>query len=117
MLSPVDASDSPPCDAQPELLDLAVAMDRFRECTTLDIDRPHETWAGLRSFVSDELPVIGFAEGHAGFFWYAAFGGFGVQTSPACANLGAELLNGNSSPISVDIEVTSVSPRRFSVSQ
>lgn len=117
MLSPVDASDSPPCDAQPELLDLALALDRFRECTTLRVDRPHETWAGLRSFVSDELPVIGFAEEHSGFFWHAAFGGFGVQTSPACGKLGAELLNGNSSPSSVDISVASISPRRFSANQ
>lgn len=113
MLSPADATESPPCDAQPEMLDLAVAMDRLHECTLLKVDRPHETWAGLRSFVSDELPVIGFAKDHSGFFWHAAFGGFGVQTSPACGKLGAELLGGNSTTASVEVSQQSVSPGRF----
>lgn len=113
MLSPADATESPPCDAQPEMLDLALAMDRLHECTTLNIERPHETWAGLRSFVGDELPVVGFAKDHAGFFWHAAFGGFGVQTSPACGKLGAELLNGDSSTISMNVSKHSLSPARF----
>lgn len=114
MLSPADATESPPCDAQPELLDLALAMERLRECTTLNVERPHETWAGLRSFVKDELPVIGFANDHSGFFWHAAFGGFGVQTSPACGKLGAELLNG-ATTISMDVSNQSVSPGRFTL--
>lgn len=114
MLSPADATSSPPCDAQPEMLDMALAIERLHECTTLNVNRPHETWAGLRSFVADELPVIGFAGDHPGFFWHAAFGGFGVQTSPACGRLGAGLLNGESSPLSIDVSTLSVSPARFS---
>ena len=113
MMSPADATESPPCDAQPEILDMALAMERLQECTSLAVDRPHETWAGLRSFVADELPVIGFAKDHPGFFWHAAFAGFGVQTSPACGRLAAELLNGESSPLSVDIAKESVSPVRL----
>lgn len=116
MLSPVDATESPPCDAQPEPFDLALAMERFQECTSLHVDRPHETWAGLRSFVRDELPVIGFAKDHPGFFWYAAFGGFGVQTSPACAKLGAELLCGDAIPTSIDVSSETISPDRFFIS-
>lgn len=113
MLSPADATESPPCDAQPELLDMALAIDRLHECTTLKVERPHETWAGLRSFVRDELPVIGYAKDHSGFFWHAAFGGFGVQTSPACGKLGAEMLKGESSTGSIDVLKQSVSPGRF----
>lgn len=96
MLSPCDATPSKPCDAQPEMIDIAMAIARLEESTTLDNVVPDESWAGLRVFVSDECPVIGFDRDHPGFFWYGAFGGFGVQTAPACSKLGAQLLRHDS---------------------
>jgi D-arginine dehydrogenase len=55
------------------------------------IRRPTRTWAGLRSFVPDGDLVGGFAPDADGFFWVAAQGGYGIQTSAAmgeaCANL------------------------------
>jgi D-arginine dehydrogenase len=50
------------------------------------------TWAGLRSFAPDRLPVYGFDTNTSGFFWCAGQGGFGIQTAPAAAKLAAALL-------------------------
>ena len=36
-----------------------------------------------------ELPVYGFDPAHPRFFWFAGQGGFGIQTAPAAADLGA----------------------------
>ncbi len=113
MLSPVDATESEPCDAQPEDLDVAIGMDRLQRCLKLNIDRPTETWAGLRSFVPDGTPVIGYAPDHPGLFWYAAFGGFGVQTSPACSLIGETLLRGNAAPLPFDVTESEVGPSRL----
>ena len=49
-------------------------------------------WAGLRTFVPDRAPVIGFDPAAPGFFWLAALGGYGIQTAPAVGELAAELL-------------------------
>ncbi len=95
MLSPCDETPSEPCDAQPEIIDIALAIARLEESTTLSNIVPEESWAGLRVFVSDECPVIGYDQDDLGFFWYGAFGGFGVQTAPACSKIGAQLLAHN----------------------
>ena len=80
-----------PHDVQPEDYDIALGIHRIEEATTLSIARPRRSWAGLRSFVSDGDLVGGFASDHPGFFWVAAQGGYGIQTSAAmgeaCANL------------------------------
>lgn len=92
MLSPCDATPSVPCDAQPEIIDIAQAVARLEESTTLRDVVPEECWAGLRVFIQDQCPVIGYDCNHPGFFWYGAFGGFGVQTAPGCSKLGTMLL-------------------------
>jgi D-arginine dehydrogenase len=84
-----DETPSPPCDAQPEEIDLATAVERIEAATTLQIRRLTHRWAGLRSFVADNTLVIGEAKEAPGFFWLAGQGGFGIQTSPAA---GAALL-------------------------
>ncbi len=80
-----------PHDVQPEEYDIALGIHRIEEATTLSIRRPRRSWAGLRSFVGDGDLVGGFAPDAAGFFWVAAQGGYGIQTSAAmgeaCANL------------------------------
>jgi len=80
-----------PHDVQPEELDVAMGIYRIEEATTLSIRRPVRTWAGLRSFVADGDLVGGFAPDAPGFFWVAAQGGYGIQTSAAmgeaCANV------------------------------
>ncbi|MDP6375986.1 MAG: FAD-binding oxidoreductase [Pseudomonadales bacterium] len=94
MVSPADETPSPPCDAQPEELDVAIALDRFQSITTSSADRPQHAWAGLRTFMPDRLPVVGLDTREDGFFWLAGQGGFGMQTSPAMAELAAALIRG-----------------------
>ncbi|WP_096667846.1 NAD(P)/FAD-dependent oxidoreductase [Polaromonas sp. AET17H-212] len=92
--SPANADPVAPHDVQPEEMDIALAIHRIEEMTTLSIRRPTRTWAGLRSFVADGDLVGGF-EAHApGFFWVAAQGGYGIQTSAAMGETCAALARG-----------------------
>ncbi|QJW84972.1 FAD-binding oxidoreductase [Ramlibacter terrae] len=54
----------------------------------------HAHWAGLRSFVPDGDLVGGFDPAAPGFFWVAAQGGYGIQTSPAMGEACAALARG-----------------------
>ena len=87
-----------PQDVQPEELDIAIAIDRIESVTTFKIRRPSHTWAGLRSFVQDHGLVGGFDEIKPGFFWIAAQGGYGIQTSPAMGQACAALVRGQPLP-------------------
>ncbi|NNU42646.1 NAD(P)/FAD-dependent oxidoreductase [Ramlibacter montanisoli] len=92
--SPANADPVEPQDVQPEELDIALAIDRIQQMTTLEIRRPARTWAGLRSFVADGDLVGGFDPAAPGFFWLAAQGGYGIQTSPAMGEACAALARG-----------------------
>ena len=92
-LSPHDESATPACDAAPEEIDVAIAIDRLQQVVDWDIKRLEHKWAGLRSFAPDRLPVIGRDARHDAFFWFAGQGGFGIQTAPAAAQLAASLLD------------------------
>jgi D-arginine dehydrogenase len=94
LISPADETPVPPCDVQPEEFDVAVAVDRVEQATTLSIARIRRRWAGLRSFAPDRSPVIGFDGALPGFFWLAGQGGYGIQTAPAASHLAASLLRG-----------------------
>jgi len=93
-LSPHDETPSAPCDAAAEELDVAIAIDRFERVVDWHVTAVERKWAGLRSFAPDRLPVYGHDPARAGFFWFAGQGGFGIQTAPAAARLGAQLLLG-----------------------
>ena len=92
LLSPADETPTEPCDAQPDELDLAVAVDRIETATTLNVRRIVHKWAGLRSFVADRTPLVGYDGAQPGFFWLAALGGYGIQTAPALSRLAASLV-------------------------
>ena len=96
LLSPADETPSPPCDAQPEELDVALAVDRFETATGLEVSRVTHRWAGLRTFAPDKTFVVGFDPRTEGFFWLAGQGGYGVQTSPGMAKLATALITGSS---------------------
>ena len=89
--SPANADRVEPQDVQPEELDIALAIHRIEQNTTMAIRRPTRTWAGLRSFVSDGDLVGGFDDAAPGFFWIAAQGGYGIQTSAAMGEVCAAL--------------------------
>lgn len=115
-ISPHDETPSVPCDAQPEELDVAIALDRMEQATTLTIARPERSWAGLRSFAPDRAPVYGFEDGVAGFFWCAGQGGFGMQTAPAAGALCASLIVGAPLPEPLQaagVDAGAYSPARF----
>ncbi|ATY32219.1 NAD(P)/FAD-dependent oxidoreductase [Sphingomonas psychrotolerans] len=113
-LSPHDEIASDPCDAAPEELDVAIAIDRFEQVVDWRVAALEHKWAGLRSFAPDRLPVYGFDPTVEGFFWCAGQGGFGIQTAPAAAKLAAALLLGRAPDAEVArIDAERYSPRRF----
>ncbi len=113
-LCPHDETPVDPCDAAPEDLDVAIAIDRFETVTDWKVGAVERKWAGLRSFAPDRLPVFGFDPHVTGFFWCAGQGGVGIQTSPAASKLCAALLLGGKADAMVrNIDATFYSPRRF----
>lgn len=96
LVSPADESPRDPCDAQPEELDIAIAMDRFQKATGLTVGRIEHSWAGLRTFAPDRHFIAGFDPRLTGFFWLAGQGGYGVQSAPGLAQLTNALLTGAS---------------------
>ena len=89
-----DATPSPPCDAQPEDLAMAMIVD-WLECNThLTVRRIEHSWAGLRSFVADHCPVVGFDRGSDdGFFWLAGQGGYGIMLAAALGRITGEMVS------------------------
>jgi D-arginine dehydrogenase len=98
-LSPHDETPCDPCDCAAEELDVAIAIDRLEQVVDWRVQRVERSWAGLRSFAPDRLPVYGFSRSGRGFFWCAGQGGFGIQTAPAAADLAAALLLGRATAI------------------
>ncbi|MBS0416588.1 MAG: FAD-binding oxidoreductase [Proteobacteria bacterium] len=96
--SPANADLVEPHDVQAEELDVALGIDRIESATTLRINRPTRVWAGLRSFVPDGALVGGFDPGVPGFFWVAAQGGYGIETSAAMGESCAALALGRPLP-------------------
>jgi D-arginine dehydrogenase len=91
LLSPADEEPSPPCDAQPEDLEVAIAVDRFEQATGARVDKVWHRWAGLRVFSADRTPVVGFDPAADGFFWLVGQGGYGIQSAEALGRLAAAL--------------------------
>jgi D-arginine dehydrogenase len=113
-LSPHDEISTEPCDAAPEEVDVAIAIERFGQVVDWPIEQVERRWAGLRSFAPDRLPVYGFDSDIADFFWCAGQGGFGIQTSPAAAALAAAVLLGEKPDAMVaHIDPAIFSPRRL----
>jgi D-arginine dehydrogenase len=114
--SPANADPTEPQDVQPEEMDVALAIHRIEQSTTLAIRRPTRTWAGLRSFVADGDLVGGFDPEAPGFFWVAAQGGYGIQTSAAMGEICAALARGlpvPAHPASFGLSAAMLSPRRL----
>ncbi len=115
-LSPHDEIPTDPCDAAPEELDVALAIDRFQSVTDWRIEAVERRWAGLRSFAPDRLPVYGSDVEIESFIWFAGQGGFGIQTAPAAARLGAQIMLGQEQdPMTSAINASSYSPTRFQI--
>ena len=113
-LSPHDETPCPPCDAAPEELDVALAIDRLQGTVDWRVRQLEHKWAGLRSFAPDRLPVYGFDPAQDGFFWFAGQGGFDIQTAPAAARLASQILLGlPTDTMTRTLDPTLYSPARF----
>lgn len=116
LASPADETPVEPHDVQPEEWDVAVAVERVEAAARFTVRRIAHKWAGLRSFVSDRVPVVGFDDAAEGFFWLAGQGGYGIQTAPALARIAAGLASGAGFPPEVaafGIGAADVSPARL----
>ena len=111
-----DETPDVPCDVQPDEMDVAMTVDRIENATTMTIDRLVRKWAGLRSFVEDRCPVIGYAPDAEGFFWCAGQGGYGIATSPALGKCAAELVLGRDFPgevLELGVRQEDLAPQRL----
>jgi D-arginine dehydrogenase len=115
LCSLADETPSAPCDAQPEEADIALAIERINEATTLGLRHVRRAWAGLRCFVVDRTPVVGFDPDAPGFCWLAGQGGYGIQTAPAMARATAALVVEGRLPedlLAMGVTETDLSPAR-----
>jgi D-arginine dehydrogenase len=113
-VSPHDETASDPCDAAPEEIDVARAIDHFQSVVDWPVEAVERKWAGLRTFTPARIPAYGFDPDEPAFFWCVGQGGYGIQTAPAAAKLAAALLLGDEPETSVaHIDSTNYSPRRF----
>ena len=93
LCSPGDETPSPPCDARPAEIDVALGIERINQATTLGVRHVRSQWAGLRTFAPDREMVIGCDPRHDGFWWFVGQGGTGIQTAPAAARVLAALVD------------------------
>ena len=63
--SPADATPVAACDVQPEMLDIALAIDRIQCATALQITRVRSKWAGLRDLRPRRCAGCGYGSGSA----------------------------------------------------
>jgi D-arginine dehydrogenase len=110
--SPMDEVPTDPSDAQPDEYEIALAAHRIEERTTMKVGRIHSRWAGLRTFAPDRHPVVGFDQQTEGFFWLAGQGGYGLQTSPAMAQIVESLIAATPWPLEA-ATAAELSPGRF----
>lgn len=117
--SPADEKLVEPQDIQPDALDIATGVDEIERATTLKVETISHKWAGLRTFASDRIPVVGFDPNDDKFFWFAGQGGYGIQISPALASIGSRILTNSDSFFAIDRSLNligALNPSRFNSS-
>jgi D-arginine dehydrogenase len=116
LVSPADETSVAPSDVQPDELDIAIALDRLTERTTITVAHIDRKWAGLRSFAADKVPVVGFDPLATGFFWLAGQGGYGIQAAEGLARSAAMLIRAEQLPEDIaaaGLDPATLSPARF----
>jgi D-arginine dehydrogenase len=107
---PLDETLVDPCDAAPEEIDVAIAIDRFEKAIDWPVEAVERKWAGLRTFAPDRGMKFGFDPAVDDFFWCVGQGGMGIQTAPAASLLCASLIKNESPPG----ELAGIDPGDFS---
>lgn len=116
LLSPGDETPSEAVDARADDLDVALAIERVNAATTLGVRSIQTAWAGLRTFLADRNPAVGFDPAHDGFFWLVGQGGYGIQTAPGLAALAAALIEGGTArgwTAEAGLDLSRLAPRRL----
>ncbi len=116
LLSPGDTTPMDAHDVQPDELDVAQLVDWIETTTSLNIERIDHQWAGLRTFVSDDVPVLGFDSSVKGFFWLAGQGGFGIMMSHPLGRATRSLIVDGALPDDLQragVEEGALSPQRY----
>lgn len=103
LVSPADETPSEPCDARPDDLDVALAVERVNEATVLGLRSVVTAWAGLRTFAPDRNPVTGADPAAENLWWLAGQGGYGIQIAPALARLAAAAIRGEAVPPALSV--------------
>lgn len=116
LCSLADETPSPPCDARPEEIDVALAIERINTATRLGLRSVRSQWAGLRTFVPDKALVIGPDPAVPHFTWLVGQGGTGIQTAPAAGQLAASLALEAELPealVAAGVDVEALGPERL----
>ena len=116
LASRADETPMPPCDVQPDEMDVAVTVERIQRASVLRVKAIHAKWAGLRSFFADKVPVVGPDPAAPAFIWLAGQGGYGIQTAPAMGRLAAALATTGEVPrdmAALGVTAADVAPRRL----
>lgn len=98
LCSLADETPAEPGDPRPRDEDVALAMERINDATTLGLRHVRSAWAGLRTFAPDRLPVVGLDPRLPGLVWIAGLGGFGIMTAPAVGELAGAAAVGQPAP-------------------
>jgi D-arginine dehydrogenase len=112
------ASEIPtePGDVRAEEIDVALGIEKITAASTLTIRSVKNTWAGLRTFAPDRLPVVGRAVDDPQFVWLVGQGGYGIKTSPALGELSASIVRNDPVPERIrigGIDPEDLGPARF----
>jgi D-arginine dehydrogenase len=116
LASPADETPAEPHDAWADEMDVAICIERVQTAADIPVQRIVRSWAGLRSFVADRSPVIGYDAAAPSFFWLAGQGGYGVQTAPAAARTAGALARRQALPADIAAEgvtAEALSPTRL----
>lgn len=119
LCSPADETPTAPSDVSADMLEIARAIDEINAATTLNARSVSSSWGGLRSFVPDRNFVVGPDPDVPNFFWFVGQGGYGIQTSPASAMVGAALVRGEDIPSDLaarGLDVSKLAPNRPGIS-
>ncbi|MFT7474016.1 MAG: D-arginine dehydrogenase [Verrucomicrobiales bacterium] len=115
LCSLADEGPSEPCDAKPEEIDIALAIDRINTVSNVGLRSVATTWAGLRTFAPDRNPVFGWDDQVDDFLWMVGQGGCGIVTSPIAGEIAGALVRGETLPVAVrelGLTAESLAPRR-----
>lgn len=91
-------------DIRPDEWEIALLADWLQRETRLSVKRICHSWAGLRSFVPDDSPVVGYDDAAQDFFWLAAQGGYGIMMAPTLGRAASALIRHQDLPEELAVE-------------